>query len=143
MRISLTTSPKDIDYYFSQRKLDGLVIMPFGLGGATEEVYDRINYWIKEGKTVVLRTQCLSGITDPTEYSVGWPAIKGGAISAVDMTVEAAYSKLMWVLSRREYQTEEQIKEQMHHNFVGEIDPRKVSFYLQNEKSRIEKAKTS
>jgi len=70
--------------------------IPLGLGGIEEAITTIINHDI----TVVISTQCLySGVSD-SRYVGGAFIKKLGALSAQDMTTEAALIKLMWVLAQ-------------------------------------------
>jgi glutamyl-tRNA(Gln) amidotransferase subunit D len=66
-----------------------------------------------------MSTQCTFGQADLSLYEVGKAALDVGAMSAHDMTSEAAVVKLMWVLghTRDRYV----VKEMMLTNYVGEI----------------------
>jgi len=80
----------------------GIVIEVFGLGGIPNEVrglLGPIRKAIKNGVSIVAMTQSRNGITDFERYEVGKKALKAGIIPVSNMTVEAAFTKLMRVLS--------------------------------------------
>ena len=54
------------------------------------------------------------------QYMAGFKAAKAGAISAKDMTSEAALTKLMWVLAKTKKLPE--IKRLMEANLSGELE---------------------
>ena len=68
---------------------------------------------------VVMTTQCAFGQADLSLYEVGKAAMEVGALSAHDLTSEAAVVKLMWVLGHTDRHDE--IRNMMLTNYVGEI----------------------
>lgn len=65
---------------------------PLSLEGAIRRAVDR-------GVPVVVTTQCPRGLAEPGLYDAGARARAAGAIVANDMTTEAAFAKLSWLLA--------------------------------------------
>lgn len=74
---------------------------------------------IDEGLIVVITSQAAYDAVDLSKYESGQKAMKPGAISAKDMTTEAALTKMMYLLGN--YNDKEQIKTLFQQNIAGEI----------------------
>ncbi len=89
-----------LDFLFS--KNDAVIIESFGVGGVPEAggFYDCIESWKERGRLAVLTTQVENEGSDLCVYHVG-SRLKNqlGVLEAYDMTTEAVYAKLMWILS--------------------------------------------
>lgn len=100
----------------------GIVLNSYGAGnvpGGDFSLIPAINKANKAGIPVVIATQCVEGSAKMFLYEAGGAALEAGAISAFDMTSEAAVTKLMWILAQTK--NLEEIKEMMQTNFCGEI----------------------
>lgn len=112
------TSPKLLSSVYDCG-IKGLVVESFGLGGVHSFRRDHNEALIglmNKGVTVVLTSQCLYEAASLDVYEVSRPLHDAGAISAADMTTEAAVTKLMWLLG----QSNADIKQLFSHNFCGE-----------------------
>lgn len=116
----LQMEPEIIDYYIDQG-YDGLVIEGVGPGNlpTNRPFAEKIQKAIKLGIPVVINSQCEIGGVELEAYEVGKQLEDVGAISAKDMTYEAAYTKLLWVLSNTSDMNN--IKRLMEKNVVGEL----------------------
>ena len=88
---------------FMLGRYHALVIESFGVGGLPD--YDRkfraeIEKAASAGKLIALTTQVQSEGTDTSVYSVGSGLADIGVLEAFDMTPEACFTKLMWILAQ-------------------------------------------
>jgi len=82
----------------------GVILEAFGLGGIPSlgpgDLGPTIRKLVEEGVLVVITTQCVLDGCHLDVYEVGRRAMDAEAISAGDMTKEAALTKLMWALGQ-------------------------------------------
>ena len=87
--------------HFMLERYRALVIESFGVGGLPDRggAFRReVEAAISAGKTVALTTQVQSEGTDLSVYNVGSGLRDMGVLEAFDMTPEACFTKLMWIL---------------------------------------------
>jgi len=100
----------------------GIIIEGFGSGNIpTNEnaLTGGILQAIDQGCFVVVSSQCAFGQADLSIYEVGRAAMDVGAMSAYDMTSEAALVKLSWILGHTH--EPDRVKEMMGISYVGEM----------------------
>lgn len=80
--------------------LRGVVLQTFGTGNApmTAEFLDTIEEAVQAGKLITNVTQCRSGAVELGLYDASAGLLSRGVISGMDMTVEAALTKMFVVL---------------------------------------------
>ena len=111
------TLPKIVDMGYH-----GIIIEGFGSGNVpTDEnaLTGGILQAIDQGCFVVVSSQCAFGQADLSIYEVGRAAMEVGAMSAYDMTSEAAFVKLAWVLGHTK--EPDRVKEMMGISYIGEM----------------------
>ena len=89
---------------YLEEKCDGLVIESFGSGGLpnyeNDAFFTRLSSFLSKGKTAVLTTQAEHEGSSMDKYAVGRRLRScGRVLEAGCMTLEAAVTKLMWILS--------------------------------------------
>ena len=100
----------------------GIVLETFGAGGLhylRRDLSAPIRRLVDSGVAVVLCSQCLYEQSDFSLYEVGRRVLATGAIPSLDMTTEAAVTKLMWALGQTDRLDE--IRHIFATNLAGEI----------------------
>jgi len=97
----------------------GLILRGYGPGDVPYSLLPALQKAQEANIPVVMTTQCIEGTTAMHMNDVGKQALNTGVIQAYDMSLEAAVTKLMWLIPR--FTTVAAIKKQMHKNSYGEI----------------------
>jgi L-asparaginase len=82
----------------------GFILRSFGAGNAPEDVkfLTALRKAVDSGKIVVNTTQCLEGTVEMGLYEASSGLQAAGVITGLDLTPEAALTKLMWLLASEE-----------------------------------------
>jgi len=103
LKLAPGMEPDVLDYI--GEKYEGVVIESYGAGGLPFQ--DRRNFLEKlgalteKGKIIVIATQVMFEGSDMGVYEVGVKALKKyNVLQAYDMTIEAAITKLMWIMAQ-------------------------------------------
>ena len=100
-----------------------LILCTYGAGNAPQNKNFLKELYLACKKHIIIinLTQCVSGRVDMHKYATGSALIKVGVISGYDLTVEAALTKLHFLLSQNI--SKETICLQMQNNLRGELTP--------------------
>jgi len=116
------TNPEIFDCLYDMN-YRGIVLETFGAGGLhylRRNLSSKIKELVDRGIPIVVCSQCLYEKSDFSLYEVGRKVLATGAIQGLDMTTEAAVTKLMWALGQT---TElEEIRRMFQTNYAGEIN---------------------
>ena len=119
----------------STNEIKGVILKTFGNGNAptNEEFLDVLKYISSKGIVIVDITQCTKGFVKMGLYESSAKLTDAGVISGVDLTPEAAVTKLMYLIGKG-YGTEE-IKKLMQIDMCGEQTISQYNFVFENNSS--------
>ncbi|XP_012522574.2 L-asparaginase 1 [Monomorium pharaonis] len=107
---------------FLQPPIEGVVLQSYGMGNVPtnrDDIFEELQKATKRGVIIVNITQCTTGCVSDA-YEAGKLLQKAGVISGFDMTPEAALTKLAYVLSKNDWDTETK-RQMMQTNLRGEL----------------------
>ena len=85
---------------------DGIILESFGTGGVPDSIqkaiFDNLDKYEAKDKVLVITTQVQNEGSDTDIYEVGAKLKKYKYLEAADMTLEAALTKLMWILAKKD-----------------------------------------
>lgn len=117
---------KLLETILTSKDLDGVILLTYGTGNAPTlpEFIKVINKAINDEenpKIIVNISQCLSGEVEQGLYDVSVGLMSSGVVSGLDMTREAAYTKLCWLLGTEKDKSKSAIADRMQINLRGEL----------------------
>ena len=103
------------------KELRGIIFRTFGAGNAPQKKWlvDALKQATAEGKIIINITQCAGGSVHMERYETGLQLLEAGVISGKDSTVEAALTKLMYLMGKN-LPTDE-VRRLMGKSLEGEI----------------------
>lgn len=107
-------TPEAVEPILLHPKTKGVIIQSYGAGNLPTDsrLIALIEESIKQGKVLLNITQCNGGSVEMGRYSTSALLLKSGVVSGIDLTFEAALTKMMYLFGK-----------------LG--DPEKVKFFLQ------------
>jgi len=99
----------------------GVILASFGAGNGPcgDDFLKPMKEAIERGTVIVDVTQCHMGKVDLDDYSAAYGYKSIGVIGGGDMTIEASFTKLTWLLAQG--MNPDVVKEQMKTNLRGEL----------------------
>lgn len=103
LKLAPGMEPDVLDYI--GEKYEGVVIESYGVGGLPfqdkRNFLEKLGTLTENGKIIVIATQVMFEGSDMGIYEVGVKALKKyNVLQAYDMTIEAAVTKLMWIMAQ-------------------------------------------
>ena len=110
-----------VEKLLSAKELKGIIFRTYGAGNAPQKKWliDALSKATAEGKIIINITQCAGGSVHMEGYGTGLQLQEAGVISGHDSTVEAALTKLMYLLGKD--LPVEEVRRRMEISFAGEI----------------------
>ena len=110
-----------VEKVLQTKELKGVIFRTFGAGNAPQKKWliDALTKATAEGKIIINITQCAGGSVHMERYETGLQLLEAGVLRGHDSTVEAAITKLMYLLGKN--LTAKEIRKRMGESFAGEI----------------------
>ncbi|MEO6884057.1 MAG: type I asparaginase [Bacteroidia bacterium] len=103
------------------KNIKAIILETFGSGNAfTEKIFlNELRHAIESGKIILNISQCVAGSVIQGKYETSAQLAKIGVISGNDMTIEAAITKLMFLLEKNK--SIQEVKNNLQINLRGEM----------------------
>jgi len=104
--------------------IGGLILRSYGVGnvpGDNTDLMSALAAASERGVVIVNTSQCLRGAVSQTTYATGVGLHQAGVVGGGDMTFEAAFAKLHYLLAGPD--TADSIRAGLQENFCGELTP--------------------
>jgi len=104
-----------------QQPVKALIIRSYGVGNAPQDkdLLHCIKQASEQGIIIVNCSQCIKGTVNMNGYATGNALSKCGVVGGVDMTLEAALTKLHYLLSKN--LAPDEIRKLLQHDLRGEL----------------------
>ncbi len=100
--------------------IQGVILRGYGAGGLPgQDWIESAKRAVMGGLTLLMTTQSRNGRVDLERYRVGIAARNAGVLPGYDMTLEAAYTKLLWIRSITDEPNK--IRKMLQTNYCGEV----------------------
>ncbi len=110
-----------LEELLSCKGLRGVILQTYGAGNApsSPRFINIIERAVERGVIVLNISQCVDGRVEMSLYQTGLSLQKAGVICGYDMTIEAATTKMSYLLGK--FECPDTVKERIKYNLCGEL----------------------